>query len=207
MTQVRLRKMQKQAAELVRDFYESLLLLTLGLAMQWNQWHVLRILNGNSLYEEGEAAQPEPRNWSAVFFTSGLLLTLLHYRPQWIKRHCSLMLRKFLLLPETFGLLFVVDYMLLSMWQPLFNFCHQIMNMLATSQGNWSRFVFHFCPSCSAWLINDAVYLMRFIISLAWFLLAIEASETKWRLAIDFLLLGQLPEVNRRRRRRLRLQY
>ncbi|KAH8386949.1 hypothetical protein KR093_003724, partial [Drosophila rubida] len=188
---VRMRKMQTQATELVRDFYESLLMLTLGLLLQWNQWHVVRILNADTL--PAEVTEQQPLNWSAVFFSSGLLLTLLQYRPQWIKR-CSLQLRKLLLLLEVLIVLFVVDYVLLSIWQPFLNIFDLVLHTLGNSQGSWSRLVFHYCPGLADWLINDAFYFMRFLISLAWFLIAIELAAPKWRLAIDFLVLGQLPE-------------
>lgn len=173
MSQLRLRKMQTRAMELVRDFYESLLMLTLGVMMQWNQWHVMRMLNADKLPEG--VSDPQPVNWSSVFFTSGLLLTLLQYRPDYIKR-CTASLRKILLLLEVFIVLFLVDYVLLSMWQPLFNILDQVLHALGHSKWTWARVLFRYCPGLSSWLINDAFYFMRFMASLSWFLLAIEMS-------------------------------
>ncbi|KAM8719412.1 hypothetical protein ACLKA7_012034 [Drosophila subpalustris] len=204
MSQLRLRRMQIRAAELVRDFYESLLMLTLGVMMQWNQWHVMRILNAEKLPEG--VSEPQPLNWSSAFFTSGLLLTLLQYRPQYIKRLAA-PLRKLFLLLEVFIVLFLVDYVLLSMWQPFLNIFDQVLHVLGHSKCTWARILFRYWPGLSTWLINDAFYFMRFVASLSWFLLAIEMSAPKWRLAIDFLLLGQLPDVlPRHRRRRLQSQ-
>ncbi|KAL7745149.1 hypothetical protein ACLKA6_008206 [Drosophila palustris] len=204
MSQLRLRRMQMRAAELVRDFYESLLMLTLGVMMQWNQWHVMRMLNAEKLPEG--VSEPQPLNWSSAFFTSGLLLTLLQYRPQYIKRLAAT-LRKLFLLLEVFIVLFLVDYVLLSMWQPFLNIFDQVLHALGHSKWTWARILFRYWPGLSSWLINDAFYFMRFVASLSWFLLAIEMSAPKWRLAIDFLLLGQLPDVlPRHRRRRLQSQ-
>ncbi|XP_064555682.1 uncharacterized protein Andorra [Drosophila montana] len=202
MTQLRMRRMQMRAEELVRDFYESMLLLSLDLLLQWNQWHVIRMLNAKKLPDE--LPEPQALNWSTIFFANGLLLTLAQYRPQRLKRYAPVV-RKLLLLLELFVMLFVVDYVLLSIWQPFFNIFDQALHALGHSKWAWAKFIFHYCPGLSTWLINDAFYFMRFVASLSWFLLAVEGAAAKWRLAIDFLLLGQLPEANavpRSRRKR-----
>lgn len=201
MGQSRLRRMKKRAAELVREFYESLLMLTLGVMFQWNQWHVMRMLNTDKLPDG--VFEPQPLNWSSVFFTSGLLLNLLPYRPQRIKR-CEPTMRKVLLLVEVFIVLFLVDFVQLSMWQPFLNIFDQVLHTLGHSKWTWAGILFHYCPGLSTWLINDAFYFMRFVASLSWFLLALEMSAYKWRLAIDVLMLGQLPDVLPRHRRKNR---
>ncbi|XP_017872717.1 PREDICTED: uncharacterized protein LOC108620322 isoform X1 [Drosophila arizonae] len=191
MRQLRMRRQQRRAEELVREFYESMLVLALDLLLQWNQWHVVRLLKPNKLPDE--VPEPLPVSWSTLFFANGLLLTLTQYRPQRIKRWPSVV-RKLLLLLELFVMLFVVDYVLLSIWQPFLSICDQALHALGHSKWTWTRFIFHYCPGLSAWLINDAFYFMRFVASLSWFLLAIEGAAAKWRLAIDFMLLGQLPD-------------
>ncbi|TDG39322.1 hypothetical protein AWZ03_014256 [Drosophila navojoa] len=192
MGQLRMRRLQRRAEELVREFYESMLVLSLNLLLQWNQWHVIRVLKASKLPDE--VPEPLPVSWATLFFANGLLLTLTQYRPQWLKR-CPSVVRKLLLLLELFVMLFAVDYVLLTIWQPLLNICDQALQALGHSNWTWTRFIFYYCPGLSVWLINDAFYFMRFVASLSWFLLAIEGAAAKWRLAIDFMLLGQLPDT------------
>lgn len=225
MSQLRKRKMQMRAATLVRDFYESLLMLSLGLLLQWNQWHIVLKLNSDQL-PDGLATQDGSHlntlNWSTIFFTSGLLLTLVQYRPRWMRRRVRVVRKMFLVL-ELFVVLFLVDFVLLAMWQPFLSIIDQALDTLAHSKWTWAQLIFHYCPGLCA---NDAFDFIRFAISLIWFLLAFQAAgkqttyspvrdnpstptkiAPKWRLAIDFLVLGQLPEtlgVQRRRHRRIR---
>lgn len=168
-----MRRLQRRAEELVREFYESMLLLTLDLLLQWNQWHVIRMLNANKLPDE--LAEPQALSWSTLFFANGLLLTLAQYRPQRFKRYASVV-RKLLLLLELFVMLFVVDYVQLSIWQPFLNIFDQALHALGHSKWTWARFIFYYCPGLSTWLINDAFYFMRFVASLSWFLLAVEGA-------------------------------
>ncbi|EDV95171.1 uncharacterized protein LOC6569526 [Drosophila grimshawi] len=193
MTPLSMRRMQRRASELVRDLYESMLILTTGLLMLWNQWHVVRIVNAKKLPDE--LLEEPALSWSTIFFAGGLLLTLAQYRPQWIKRRGAVV-RNMLMLLELFAMLFVVDYVLLSIWQPFLNIFDQALHAVAHSKRAWPRFIFHHCPGLSAWLINDAFAFMRSAASLSWLLLAIEVASPRWRLAIDFLLLGQLPATN-----------
>ncbi|KAH8397552.1 hypothetical protein KR222_009840 [Zaprionus bogoriensis] len=204
MPQWRMRKMQLRAAELVREFHESQLMLTMGLLLQWNQWHIIRILNASRLPDE--LPEQQPLSWSTIFFSCGLLLTLLQYRPDCLRRR-ALILRKLFFLLELFVVLFLVDFILLAMWQPFFLIVDQALHTLGHSEWVWVRVLFRYCPGLSVWLLNDAFYFIRFVSSLIWFLLAIETATPKWRLAIDFLVLGQLPEtigVRRCRRKRVK---
>lgn len=175
MSQVRKRKMQSRAAALVRDFYESLLMLTLSLLLQVNQWHIVHKLNSNRLPEEMSSEQQSTLDWSTIFFTSGLLLTLVQYRPGWMRRRVRA-LRKLLLVVELFVVLFLVDYILLAMWQPFLHLVHQALHTLGHSQWTWVRLIFHYCPSLCAWVINDAFHTVRFATSVTWFLLAFQTA-------------------------------
>lgn len=175
MSQVRKRKMQSRAAALVRDFYESLLMLTLSLLLQVNQWHIVHKLNSSQLPEEMSSEQQSTLDWSTIFFTSGLLLTLVQYRPGWMRRRVRA-LRKLLLVVELFVVLFLVDYILLAMWQPFLHLVHQALHTLGHSQWTLVRLIFHYCPSLCAWVINDAFHTVRFATSVTWFLLAFQTA-------------------------------
>lgn len=175
MSQLRKRKMQSRAAALVRDFYESLLMLMLSLFLQVNQWHIVHMLNSSQLPDEMSVEQQSTFSWSTIFFSSGLLLTLLQYRPGWMRRRLR-PLRKLLLVVELFVVLFLVDYILLAMWLPFLNLVQQALHTLGHSNWTWVRLIFHNCPSLCAWMINDAFHTVRFATSVTWFLLAFQTA-------------------------------
>lgn len=177
MSQLRKRKMQIRAAILVRDFYESLLVLSLGLLLQWNQWHIVIKLNSSQLPDEMKPnndpnSDQGTLNWSTIFFTSGLMLTLVQYRPRWMRRRVRVVRKLFLIL-ELFVLLFLVDFILLAMWQPFLNIVNQALNTLTHSKWVWAQVIFHYCPGLCA---SDAFDFIRFATSLIWFLLAFQTA-------------------------------
>lgn len=175
MSHMRKRKMQLRASALVREFYESLLMLMLSLLLQANQWHIVHMLNSGQPPDEMRGEQQSTPSWSTIFFTSGLLLTLVQYRPGWMRRRVR-GLRKLVLVVELFVILFLVDYILLAMWLPFLNLVHQALHTLGHSQWTWLRLVFHYCPSFCVWVINDAFHTVRFATSVTWFLLAFQTA-------------------------------
>lgn len=221
MSQLRKSKMKMRAVNLARDFYESLLMLSLGLLLQWNQWHIVLKLYSGQLPDELATHNGNHLDWSTLFFTSGLLLTLVQYRPRWIRRRMRVV-RKMLLVLELFVVLFLVDFILLAMWLPFLSIIDEALMTMAHSQCTWAQLVVYFCPELCP---SDVFDFIRIAISLIWFILAFQAAgkqtpyspvrdnpstqpkiAPKWRLAIDFLVLGELPEtlgVQRRRHRRI----
>ncbi|XP_030379175.1 uncharacterized protein LOC115627592 [Scaptodrosophila lebanonensis] len=179
-------KMQKKGWELVRDMYESLLMMSVSMMFHLNGWHVLAWLDPNQMPSEAL-----PVNWSTTCFIMGLLLVLLHFKPRSIKR-CSHMARVAMLPLEIFLMLWLIDTLEVQMWHPFLG----IMEMLFGVLGHARRFsgIYYYLPGLSKWLINDAFYFMRFVSSVTILLLGLEAEGGKWRRAIDFLLLGKLPQ-------------
>ncbi|ALC49583.1 Andorra [Drosophila busckii] len=206
ISQSHLSRLQLRAAHLVRDFYEALLLLALGLLLQWNELHPMLLLNAREQQLAHALPEPQPFNWSFVCFSSGLMLRLLQYRPHWLRRSAGLR-RKLLLLLELATVLYVLDYVQLLMWQPCLDIFDQALHALAHAKWHWLQLTFQLCANCHTWLINDAFYTLRFVGSLTFLLLALDKTAPKWRLALDYLLLGQLPDhfgkQRLRRRRRL----
>ncbi|EDW75112.2 uncharacterized protein Dwil_GK19875 [Drosophila willistoni] len=205
--------MYKRALELERDLYESWLLLTVCFFLQWNQWHLITIFNCPDTDTDAEAEHCLYRlsnvafTWSSVFFNIGLLVAILQIWPTCFKRYGHR--KRLILLPiKLVILLYMTEWIELEMWQPFLGIIEHMLHSVGHAKR--AETLYYYWPSLATWLMQDAYHVVRFVASFSLFLTAIDAAGPNWRSAIDFLLLGRLPEtqeVQRLIRRAQQLRY
>ncbi|EDV46563.1 uncharacterized protein LOC6550287 [Drosophila erecta] len=188
---------RNMSLELLRDLYESWLILAMGMLVRWNRWRPLSNAIISPLDPKPYAIGDNER-WADVYFECGLLLAILQYRPLWVRR-CRHRVRLLMLLSEIVLLLQLVHWIDCQPWQSFLGIVEELF--LALGRGQWGS-SFLRCPAeVRTLLLRGYVFdVFRLLSSFGIFSVALNSTAGEWRVSLDFLLIGCLPKSSVRRR-------
>lgn len=196
-------------ADVMRDLYESWLILLVCVLVHWNQWHLRATPPAPALLPDPADILPElnipisdEQRWSDVLFCSAFLCSILQYRYMWASR-CRHWIRLFLLVLEILMLIQLVEWVNREMWQPAMEIFDDMLHTTYLHiEESWE--LYRLFPGLFTWLLEDAPITVRLVASFVCFCTALDAAATEWRRSIDFLVLGSVPESPIKRRLRQR---
>lgn len=196
-------------ADVMRDLYESWLILLVCVLVHWNQWHLRATPPAPALLPDPADILPElnipisdEQRWADVLFCSAFLCSILQYRYMWASR-CRHWIRLFLLVLEILMLIQLVEWVNREMWQPAMEIFDDMLHTTYLHiEESWE--LYRLFPGLFTWLLEDAPITVRLVASFVCFCTALDAAATEWRRSIDFLVLGSVPESPIKRRLRQR---
>ncbi|XP_017074269.1 uncharacterized protein LOC108109964 [Drosophila eugracilis] len=184
--------------EILRDLYESWLILVTGLLVHWNQWHLLACDPVSPLDPLNKCPAGDNQRWSRIFFGGGTLLAIVQFRPYWVRR-CRHRVRFLMLLAEMMLMLQLTEWLDRQIWHPFLGLSRELFCALGRAQ--WGSWIFSYIPGFSSMLLNGYAFdIFRLISSFVIFVAALETTASHWRMLVDFLMIGYLPETSTRRR-------
>ncbi|KAH8275940.1 hypothetical protein KR018_001401, partial [Drosophila ironensis] len=194
------------SAEVMRELYESWLILFVGLLMQWNPWRLTGEPQSLSTYLEPQSTPRDSQTrWADVWFAAGVLCIVLQYRSRWAHR-CRHQIRLYLLAVEVLFWIHFVEQVDRELWSPTMD----LLDDVAYSVTVWGRshpeWIFHILPWLITWMQTKASGAFRLAASFGWFLCALDGVAAEWRRAFEFVLMGGVPLHPAAKRRYLRRQ-
>ncbi|XP_016962860.1 uncharacterized protein LOC108033147 [Drosophila biarmipes] len=184
----------KVAAEILRDLYESWLIVVAGMFVNWNHWRLLAYDPLSPLDPLSKLPMGENQRWAGLFFGCGVILAILQYRPRWVRR-CRHRVSLLMVLAELVLVLQLTEWTDRQLWQPFLGIVRELF--LALGGAQWGSWIFAHLPAARSLLLSGVAFdFFRLFASFAIFIAAFDSTAGCWRVSVEFLLIGYLPETS-----------
>ncbi|EDW55993.1 GM22832 [Drosophila sechellia] len=180
--------------EMLRDLYETWLILAIGMLVRWNRWSPLMHGIVSPLDPSLRHIVGDNERWAGVYFGCGTLMAIMQYRPLWVRR-CRHRVCILMLMSEIMLLLQMVYWIDCQLWQSFLGLFEDLF--FALGRGQWGSW-FSFCPAAvrNLFLCGDVFDVFRLLASFSIFALALNSTAGEWRVSLDFLLIGYFPNTS-----------
>jgi len=187
---------RKVATEILRDLYESWLIVVIGMFVHWNHLRLLAYDPISPLDPLSQLPVGENQRWAGLFFGCGVILAILQYRARWVRR-CRHRVSLLMLVAELVLVLQLTEWMDRQLWQPFLGITRELF--LALGGAQWGSWLFSQWPAAQSLLLSGVAFdYFRLVTSFAIFIAAFDSTAGNWRVSVEFLLIGYLPETSTR---------